>query len=588
MVAAAALLAALGLAGPIRSGDLWWHLRTGDWILAHGALPATDPFSHTAGDEPWVLQEYGSQVLFALLHGATGLGGLRVVGALLAILLVVYAYRCARAELSSAWAAAATCIFAALFALKWELRPHLLSAFFVLRLHRALFAPGAAPTPSWRTVAEVGLLACVWVQLHAEALFAPIMALAGLMGACLSGLGRASVAHRPTHLVRWAAVFTSALAGTLVSPLGLTPHTYALFRRSVPKQYIEEWFPSWILPGDPRFEPLTVPLFVLVAACLLATGALGLAWGLARLTGRRAPRWEQLGFLGACGFLALDARRFFWLLWFPLREFAARWTAGRQRAPWLARATAAGALAVLAPTHYVGGAAGDLAEDHFAQSVDPRLFPVFAADVVREAGLTGNLFHPYEWGGYLGWILGDANPTFIDGRTVLFEKIIPERWRAERDPDFAREVLRARDVRVIVFKRFVVRDGQARPWRPPDADVEWIRAWADDTAEVWLRADQAESLASLERWHAAQGLPFDAREGFVEVALLAADPDVREPRFFPAEVRAALDPFLRAVHASDGSDPAAWDALAEACAKFRLGRSVRHCQARAAQLRGSE
>ena len=24
--------------------DIWWHLRAGQWIVEHGALPATDPF----------------------------------------------------------------------------------------------------------------------------------------------------------------------------------------------------------------------------------------------------------------------------------------------------------------------------------------------------------------------------------------------------------------------------------------------------------------------------------------------------------------------------------------------------------------
>jgi hypothetical protein len=65
----AVLLATLG---PITSGDLWWHLRTGEWILSSGSLPSTDPFSHTAGDTHWVLQEYGSQVLFALAYRVGG------------------------------------------------------------------------------------------------------------------------------------------------------------------------------------------------------------------------------------------------------------------------------------------------------------------------------------------------------------------------------------------------------------------------------------------------------------------------------------------------------------------------------------
>ena len=29
----------------ISDPDIWWHLRTGDWILAHHTVPSTDPFS---------------------------------------------------------------------------------------------------------------------------------------------------------------------------------------------------------------------------------------------------------------------------------------------------------------------------------------------------------------------------------------------------------------------------------------------------------------------------------------------------------------------------------------------------------------
>lgn len=34
--------------GGISDADVWWHLRTAEWILAHEAWPTTDPFSHTS------------------------------------------------------------------------------------------------------------------------------------------------------------------------------------------------------------------------------------------------------------------------------------------------------------------------------------------------------------------------------------------------------------------------------------------------------------------------------------------------------------------------------------------------------------
>ena len=30
---------------PVQDLDIWWHLRTGQWIVEHRAVPVTDPFS---------------------------------------------------------------------------------------------------------------------------------------------------------------------------------------------------------------------------------------------------------------------------------------------------------------------------------------------------------------------------------------------------------------------------------------------------------------------------------------------------------------------------------------------------------------
>jgi len=36
---------AVAVMKPIIDPDIWWHLQTGRWIIEHGAVPQTDPFS---------------------------------------------------------------------------------------------------------------------------------------------------------------------------------------------------------------------------------------------------------------------------------------------------------------------------------------------------------------------------------------------------------------------------------------------------------------------------------------------------------------------------------------------------------------
>jgi len=38
-------------------GDTWSHVATGEWIIAHGAAPRVDPFSHSMAGAPWTAHE---------------------------------------------------------------------------------------------------------------------------------------------------------------------------------------------------------------------------------------------------------------------------------------------------------------------------------------------------------------------------------------------------------------------------------------------------------------------------------------------------------------------------------------------------
>jgi hypothetical protein len=46
--------------------------------------------------------------------------------------------------------------------------------------------------------------------------------------------------------------------------------------------------------------------------------------------------------------------------------------------------------------------------------------PVRAVDYLRQVRPVGQLYNPYEWGGFLSWHLYPDYPGFIDGRTDLY------------------------------------------------------------------------------------------------------------------------------------------------------------------------
>src|SRR6266481_7098925 len=55
--------------------DVWWHLKTGQYIAEHHSVPHRDPFSYTRAGQPWVAHEWLTDLLLYQIHRITGWGG---------------------------------------------------------------------------------------------------------------------------------------------------------------------------------------------------------------------------------------------------------------------------------------------------------------------------------------------------------------------------------------------------------------------------------------------------------------------------------------------------------------------------------
>src|SRR5579862_9875561 len=62
--------------GVLGDPDTYFHVVVGRWIMAHGALPTADPFSHTLAGIAWRTHEWLGEVVLAILYD---LGGWRAV-----------------------------------------------------------------------------------------------------------------------------------------------------------------------------------------------------------------------------------------------------------------------------------------------------------------------------------------------------------------------------------------------------------------------------------------------------------------------------------------------------------------------------
>jgi hypothetical protein len=71
----AAVLILTGAVGldALSDPDVWWHIRLGDWIIAHHQIPAGELFAYTAFGNPLVAHEWLAETLFAALAAVGGL-----------------------------------------------------------------------------------------------------------------------------------------------------------------------------------------------------------------------------------------------------------------------------------------------------------------------------------------------------------------------------------------------------------------------------------------------------------------------------------------------------------------------------------
>src|ERR1700719_416093 len=79
-----ALLLTLGLK-LLNDPDSYSHTAVCRWIMAHGAVPTSDPFSFSMHGAPWITFEWLSEVIYAAVYALSGWAG--VVGLAAAAIL---------------------------------------------------------------------------------------------------------------------------------------------------------------------------------------------------------------------------------------------------------------------------------------------------------------------------------------------------------------------------------------------------------------------------------------------------------------------------------------------------------------------
>ena len=147
--------------------DVWWHLRTGEWIVQHRWVPYNDWFSNSGMGKQWAAYSWLFEVLIQALFSRLGLIGLLVyVYALMLAIAAALHSLVRKFESRLAYSVALTVLALLALAPYHTPRPWLFTIlFFIIELDVLV---SVRRSRSYRTLLILPLLFALWANLHIQ------------------------------------------------------------------------------------------------------------------------------------------------------------------------------------------------------------------------------------------------------------------------------------------------------------------------------------------------------------------------------------------------------------------------------------
>jgi len=402
----------------VEDPDAWWHLRTGEWILQHCAVPRTDPFSSFGAGRPWAAYSWLFEIIIFQLFQRLGLAGLVVYSTAMVTLITVVLHRLIRRlQADFTFAVLLTFVAASILYQLFTPRPWLFTfLFFALELDLLMQARKTGKT---RGLLWLPVLFALWANLHIQ---------------FIDGLLVLGIALTESFLARWwtgiqarirpgrlCGIFMACILATMANPFGWRIYKVA-YDLAVQSGVMNKVGELAAMPFR-SFNDWCVLIFVLAAAGVLARA-------------RRILFFES-ALLAFAVVVSFRSQRDMWVAVIAASAILASELKGDDKNRLQVRAPAAPFITVgTALVLLLGSCLLHVDNARLSKKLAEAL-PVRAVEVVKEKGWSGPLYNDYDWGGYLIWTL--RMPVTIDGRAAMYgdEQIDRSATTWSGQPDWA-------------------------------------------------------------------------------------------------------------------------------------------------------
>ena len=410
--------------------DIWWHLRTGLWILENHNIPRIGLFSQSA-TLPWIDANWGFDVLVALFYRCGGVAGLPSLLMFLQVAIAVALFALAFSASRRFWPAIALAGVAQFCLMPLQPRPALCSV-ALLALVLALVLR-ARRTGDERALFWLPLIFLLWANLDWQFSYGLLVLALFAAVVMIEQVGRQSdIAwfdnSLPTlRLDTLAAAVGASFLATFFTPYGW--RLYGLVLHNISSSPTDRFIREM---HSMRFrQPQDYLLLLLAMSAFFALGR------------RRSRDLFLISLLAISAAVSFRFQRDNWfvvvcsvaIVGNALREDEADEVRSSLLRRWQKLSVAA--LVLLVFVLFV--------PKLWFKTVLGKNFPVQAADYIRENHLPQPLFNARDWGGFLTWYLPEY-PVSIDGRidlygderNIAYFQLIQAEVPLESDTSFAR------------------------------------------------------------------------------------------------------------------------------------------------------
>jgi hypothetical protein len=422
-------------------GDTGWHVRIGEWMLAHHAIPRQDLFSYTMPNAPFFAWEWLWDFCFGWLHLHFGMTAVVMASIVVLCLTSALLFRlvCRRCD-NRLIAIAVTFLAVAGSAIHWLARPHLFSWLFLVILLSMLtrIEDTSDDARKLRLLWLMPPMFVLWTNLHGgfiAGLLVLAMYVAGALADWLFAVDPAARAASLQSARRYSLTTIGCAAASF-----LNPYTYHLHT------HIYEYFHDpYHFENISEFQSLSFHVFA--TRYFEVMMALAVAAALWSLTKRRfTPVILTLGWAHAALIMArniplflvitapiVGAALYDWMrvaqnsslpAWFTkalngLRETAEEF--GELDRIERAHLASAAVIALITLGLVNGLVYGATKSPTWRAEYDPKVYPAKALAQIKSAGTAKHIFADDEWGDYLAYQLyPTGGRVFVDGRSDFY------------------------------------------------------------------------------------------------------------------------------------------------------------------------